>query len=328
MDARFQVIWEERLRPVLETLDEKRVRLLQRRTVLGCAGLVAGSLAGIVLHWLADKGSLWSAWLVCSLIGTGGGLYWGQLAIRDFRASIKRLVNSAIFEGFGLGYEPKFVHPVRFQVFHDLGLVPGNYTKKRFEDHFHGRHGGLEFDVYEAELTAHSGKHEVIRFRGILMRIDFPKPVEGVTVVTRDQGWLNGIEALVRDRGDRALKRVGLVDRQFEAAFQAYASDQVMARYVLTPDVMEGLLDIEAAFQGRKMRAAFRPGENSPGELLVALTANDAFEIGAMSQSLLNQDPYKRTIEEIGVVLDMVDRFVTLAGTQAQTERARQDAGE
>ncbi|HAQ35655.1 MAG TPA: hypothetical protein DCQ53_09905, partial [Alphaproteobacteria bacterium] len=60
-----------------------------------------------------------------------------------------------------------------------------------------------------------SGKNTtyVTVFQGVLIRIEFPRTVEGVTVLTRDAGWFNGLSAMSQARiNGQKLERVGLVD--------------------------------------------------------------------------------------------------------------------
>ncbi|MDL2255674.1 DUF3137 domain-containing protein [Parabacteroides sp. OttesenSCG-928-G06] len=78
----------------------------------------------------------------------------------------------------------------------------------------------------------------VTLFKGFLFIADFNKHFEGQTIVTRD--------TLIKLRGGR----VKLENPAFEKKFDVYATDQVEARYILTPSLMERLLNLDEDFDG------------------------------------------------------------------------------
>jgi hypothetical protein len=87
-------------------------------------------------------------------------------------------------------------------------------------------------------------------FHGLLFHAEFNRSLAGRTVVlpggqTPQSGVLN-----------RGLARVGLESPEFAALFSVHASDPVEARYVLTPNTMERLVDL-ARTAGRPLYAAF-----------------------------------------------------------------------
>ena len=87
-------------------------------------------------------------------------------------------------------------------------------------------------------------------FHGLLFHAEFNRSLAGRTVVlpggqTPQSGVLN-----------RGLAPVGLESPEFAALFSVYASDPVEARYVLTPNTMERLVDL-ARTVGRPLYAAF-----------------------------------------------------------------------
>ncbi|MEM6796310.1 MAG: DUF3137 domain-containing protein, partial [Acidobacteriota bacterium] len=58
--------------------------------------------------------------------------------------------------------------------------------------------------------------------------------------------------------GAAALKRVRLEDARFEKEFEVVSSDQVEARYLLTPALMERLMEAQSVLGPRtRLRAAF-----------------------------------------------------------------------
>ena len=158
----------------------------------------------------------------------------------------------------------------------------------------------MKFGFYEAKLEqrrrSKNRTYYVTVFQGLLFRIRFDIRLHGQTLIKHDKGLFNFTN------GRRNLERVKLVDPRFESQFEVYGSDQVEARYILTPDYMEQLLRLESAVAGKKLRAFF-----DKGELLVAVEGPDRFEVGSLFQPL--DDPKRLTdfLHELDAIFDLID---------------------
>ena len=122
----------------------------------------------------------------------------------------------------------------------------------------------------------------------------------GVTVILRDAGIFNAFLKPAKD-----LKRVGLVDRRFEKTFEVFSSDQVEARYLLSPVFMERLLHLEELLRGKKARAAF-----AAGEILIAVEGGNLFEAGSMFKPLADPARARRVHDEIASVHGVIDALI------------------
>jgi hypothetical protein len=125
--------------------------------------------------------------------------------------------------------------------------------------------------------------------------IDFDKSFLGKTVVLRDKGMFNR-----KAKGE--MKRVGLVDPIFEKIFEAYGTDQVEARYLLTPDFMQRLVDLEESVDGRKIRFGF-----VDKQLLIAVETSNRYEAGSMLKPLAAATRMQTILDEIGAIYDVID---------------------
>ncbi|MCC5994910.1 MAG: DUF3137 domain-containing protein [Oceanicaulis sp.] len=241
-------------------------------------------------------------------------LAWAGYPLQQLHKDVKLGLNTRMAEAFGLSYSPKPASPVRFDAFRSHGLIP-HADKRDFEDHFSGEAHGADFELYEAHLQQRRRNkrrtYYVTVFRGVLIRITFPRTVEGVTLVTRDKGLFNGLEAFSRRHfSGRNLQRIGLVDLRFNRLFEVYGTDQVMARYLLTPSFMERLLRLEEILKGKNVRCVFDEDlvpESGRGELLIAAETGNKFEPGSMFAPLDDRARIARLHAEFRLIEDMME---------------------
>ncbi|MEM6535825.1 MAG: DUF3137 domain-containing protein, partial [Pseudomonadota bacterium] len=189
-----------------------------------------------------------------------------------------------------------------FDVLKEAKLMPG-YDSRKFEDMITGARAGAEFSLVECKLTEQRGsgknRRTVTTFQGLLVHIAYPERFFGRTLIAR-QGWWKGWF------GDRDLQKVDLVAKEFEDEFTVYSTDQVEARALLTPDRIERLIALEHHFSGGKLRGIFE-GDH----LTLALEAKNQFEAGSIWKPLVDPRRYISALEEIGLVCDLIDGFLT-----------------
>ena len=312
VDAKFEQLWQERLKPWLDGLER------ERKQAVGAFWIWLFVAIAIVLAGLMVVGAMnddnFGVVLVFGVFAFFA-LMAGQSKLSKLRKRIKEELNTAIAEACDLTYSVRPYSPARFSTFRQYDLLPV-YNRKHFEDHFAGEINGCDFELYEAHLEqrrrSKNRTYYVTVFRGVLMRITFPRKVEGVTVITRDKGWLNSLEKLSRSFGSTKLERIGLVDPRFENAFEVYGNDQVLARYMLTPSFMERLLELEKALKGKRVRAMFDQ-DSGQGELLIAAETGNLFEVGSMFKPLANQGRIKSIVDELMLVTGLVEMLVESA---------------
>ncbi|TGY88396.1 DUF3137 domain-containing protein [Marinicauda algicola] len=301
------------LEPWLEEREARR-KAAVRRFVLGAVvALVAAVALGGGLALLAMPDAVVA---IAAIAGALLAMGWGSAPLRALHREIKHGLNTRLAAAFGLSYAPEPASPARFDSFREHGLVPA-CDRRSFEDHFAGHAHGARFELYEAHLKqkrrSKNRTYYVTVFRGVLIRIAFPRTIEGVTLVTRDKGIFNALEGWTKKTfSGRGLERVGLVDPDFERYFEVYATDQVMSRYLLTPSFMERLLKLEATLQGKKIRCVFDEAlgaGDGEGELLIAAETGDRFEPGSMFSPLADRarvDTLHAEIAEIDAIIATV----------------------
>ena len=254
-------------------------------------------------------------------IGLVAVIFAGIYAYAPLDAVAKKAkiaVLQAIASSLKVNYTLNGFQPPAFPHFGELNLLPG-YDRFSTEDLFDGTRSDCPFALYDAHLERRSRDSKgretwTTVFRGSLIRIGFPKPFLGTTIVKRDAGIFNMF------RENKELKRVGLGASSFEKIFEVYASDQVEARFLVHPVFMEKLLALETTFKGGKIRCGF-----DEGDLLIAIEGRDHFEIGGMFSSLVEKTRVTRMATDVTTVMGLID--TVLAGPpKAYADQVRADA--
>jgi hypothetical protein len=320
MSDRFDSLWIDELAPWLAQREaEYKVMVARGRKF----ALIAFGLSIVIVLLTTLIAALPLPLILGGLAASVGVtvLAWaaGSSGVSELSAQIKNEVLDRVADTFDLKYAAQPANPARFNRFQELGILPSD-SRRSFGDHFSGHSHGTDYEFYEAHLeqrhtrtvvTKNGTRTEVYYvtvFHGALIRINFPRKVEGITVVTRDAGWFNGLSSGQRIDG-RKLERIGLVDLEFEDVFEVYGDDQVLARYMLTPSFMERLLALETAMAGTGLTAAF-DANSGDGELLIATHTGNQFETAGTLNPIPDRETIERIINEIRLITQIVDMVV------------------
>ena len=257
---------------------------------------------GIAMFFLLGLGVIFN-WPRAALIGiVVFAAAWiasiGFSALSKVSASTKKTLVGGICKFLNLSFSVDVNIPPKIEMFRDVGLIPRHQGRSSFEDLISGEAYNAKFEFYEAhlerlELNKDRERYRTI-FRGQLLALEFDQKFLGRTVVLRDSGWFNS-----KKKGD--MKRVGLVDPVFEKIFEAYGTDQVEARYLLTPTFMQRLVDLEHSVDGHNIRFGF-----TGGYLLIAVETADRYEPGSMFSSLLETERTQKILDDIGAIYDVI----------------------
>ncbi len=291
---------------------EARRKAAVARLVKGSAGAVLSAI--VIGAVLGLTGAPVPVVIIASVAAAMGITGWAGYPLSQLHKDVKLGLNTRMAQAFGLTYSPKPPGPARFDAFQSHGLIPSS-DRREFEDHFSGEAHGADFELYEAQLQQRRRTKDrtyyVTVFHGVLIRITFPRTVEGMTLVTRDKGLFNGLEAFSRRHfSGRKLERIGLVDLRFDRLFEVYGTDQVMARYLLTPSFMERLLRLEEILAGKNVRCVFDEDlvpESGRGELLIAAETGNKFEPGSLFTPLDDRRRIAKLHEEFSLIEDIME---------------------
>lgn len=298
----FDQIFDERIRPALLAREDERVKVTKRAVQFRwLAGLVIA--AGIGLAIVTQM--LWIA-IVSGFIGIVV-FAAGEHGVNQLAKEAKSLIVVPIAEQFGLNFT---ADPGPVQSIHrhkEVGVVPG-WDRAKYEDFITGIRREVNFELFEAHLeekrttTDSKGRTRttwVTVFKGQCLRLDFHKTFYGRTLVTRDMGFFNRFGG-----GGRGMQRAGLEDPVFEKIFEVYTTDQVESRYLLTPDVMQKLVDLEQVFKGGQLKACF-----DGGEVLITVQGGNLFEPGSMFKPLDSADRVRELLMDFNAIFNIIDEI-------------------
>jgi hypothetical protein len=301
--ADFSDIYERDLLPALTEKERERQDAWGRAKKFGLFGAL-GAIAVGAGGFLAFKSLL--ALIPAGILG-GGVWAWGYSAVQNVAKQAKQTMIVPIANRFGLTYseEPGMQAEENLTKGKALGVVPG-WDRKSLSDELIGERNGIPFEFFEAHLedqrttTDSEGRSKttwVTVFRGQCWVINAPKRFHGTTKIARDSGIFNALGAI----GDK-FSRVKLEDPEFEKYFEVYGTDQVEARFMLTPDVMQAYLDLEDAFKGSKLRATYHEDR-----IFVATEGGNLFEPGSMRKPLNDPERVGDLLEDFAAIFHLID---------------------
>ena len=284
---------------------------IERQVRIGAGSLVViGVVLGVAIFagftfLMPEDGMMFGGF-----IGVGAALAmgaWGSMALDKLGKETKLMLVEPVAQEFNIAYQVAPGRPEDVMQFRSLDLVPG-WDREKFEDRLTGARNDTPFEFFEAHLeekrTTTDGKGRtrttwVTVFKGQCLVANFHKQFNGVTKVYRDAGALNFFKKLGQmGKG----QRVKLEDPVFEKAFEVYSTDQIEARFILTPDFMERLIGLERTFKGRQVRCAF-----SGGCMFLACEGKNLLEPGSMHRKMDDLGRVREILQDFAAIFLLID---------------------
>lgn len=232
-------------------------------------------------------------------------LVFGQ-AHRQLAKSYKGIVVGRIVAALGQGLAYKPESSFTKQDFLEMDLFNKRCEQWKSEDEIEGRKNQVSYSLHEAKATRTegSGKHRrtVTIFKGLIVRLDFNKNFAGRTIVIpQSEGeMLGGLFGESESRGRKEIVRLENAD--FENTFTVYATSDQEARYLLTPKLMELVLEAQTLL-GADVRLSFH--DNS---VFVTIPQNvDRFEVGIFGAKITPETAVGELVEVVGLAERLVD---------------------
>ena len=292
----FDAYYDKHIYPYL--LAREQYRKLQVAKGKKYGFLTTATISAIAIFIWFKTGKFIAPMIMIPVSGLAG---WGvsYAMLTKLKGETKQFLMDKICSFLGWEFLAKDFDTPELELYKTNKLLP-SWDRVKFEDRMSGTVKGADFTFCEAHLEKESRDNNGKRswstvFRGILLEVDFHRKFLGRTVVLRDAGFFNF-------KKKAGMKKVGLVDPKFEKIFEAYSTDQVESRYLLTPVFMQKLVDLEASVSGKKIRFGFLNDK-----LHIAVEAPNQFEAGSMYKPLTDTKRTEKIMGEISAVLDVIN---------------------
>lgn len=305
----FKTFYQDNLEAKLIQVDTIRKDKLKRAfwTFIYILGLILFVVVGLSQSWLTQV-FRW-IWIISSM-----GIFF-YLMYRLHSGKNKLNFKSA--------FKQKAILPIVKFISHNLQYFPEKHIPRRLYDESRLFLKGLDSykgdDLIQGKIdktflqfselhtryksTDSKGRthwHDV--FKGLFFVADFNKNFDGSTVLLPNHLG-GGFSFFKKIFGlNRKEKLVELADPQFTDNFTCYSTDDIKARYILTPSLMERLNDFHKKYPKNRVSLSF-----VDGQVFVAIAySKDLFE-PSLFRSVVNYDRVKSYFDDIRLVVEIVE---------------------
>jgi len=313
----FKKLYFSKLRPILEILESDRKDIVKAK-ILGTLFIICGILVFTLLGYLDMIKSLEAGFFIIFCFGLPAGYFYfkGSREEMSYKSEYKSKIISAMVKNIGedLVYtQYAFVSREKFLASNIFRYWVDRYNG---DDYIFGTVGKTKIEFseihaeYKIEKDDGNGRkrdewHDI--FKGLFFVADFNKEFSACTVVLPDyaQKRFGRFGQTLQELGNQMAgsELVKLENKDFENYFAVYSYNQIEARYVLTPLVMEKLVKLREKLN-REIYLSFN---NSTMYLCVSFQ-EELYE-PSIWNTLLDLAPVERYYEIIKVMVELVDEL-------------------
>jgi hypothetical protein len=225
---------------------------------------------------------------------------WCYLPVWRYKGSVKKTIFPPIFKFFGENFDYSPEALMGIEPLESSEILPA-YNRSILTDSVRGSHQNVILDIVWAHLKQKRGKSISTVFKGLFVCLSMNKWFSGKTIVKRDRGLLMNW-AIKKPEG---LEKVNLEDPRFEKDFEVYASNQIEARYLLTPSFMERLQGLSDLFGKTDIQASFY---NQNLLLMIPLTKR-YFDTGSIFQPATFTEEIQSILEEMNLIFKIIEEL-------------------
>ncbi len=280
----------------IKNLENKRLAILShlKMVLLFLSGLAI--LAFVYLYFSSDD--FLTSLFIPSFCAVFIYQTYRNFAVKNFNYEFKNKLLREIITKISpnLDYFPnKFIDKKEFyypNIYKIADFYGGNDL---IEGKFKGVNIKLSDLFLQEEIITYDEKgNEKVRyetiFKGIFFIADFNKTFTSKTYV------LSNKIAFLKRFGNRAY----MDDVEFEKSFKTFTNDQINARYILTPNFMERVLNLQKIFNCEINISFIKT------KIYIAINKGfDSFEAD-INKPIVKQDPAKVILDDLNALLDIV----------------------
>lgn len=235
-------IFEDKIKPKLDAIEMQREafhnEFKKRSRKLHFVLIPIAIVISLLIVAAGGDGSYFSIILITFLAGS----CWAYKPALDYIHLYKQRVLPLIVTMYG-----DFTYSLKSRVTKEelkAWAIAPNFDYLKTEDYISGTIDNMGFEFSELLLERGGRNGRSTMFQGCIVTLTMPFDFNSHTMVKQDLGkvanWLS--------KAPKTTKKVALENVVFENVFEVFSTDQVLARYILTPVMMEQLLSLYNMF--------------------------------------------------------------------------------
>jgi len=227
---------------------------------------------------------------------------WCYLPIWRYKGSIKKTIFPHIFSFLGDDFRYVPDPLIEIERLNPSGILP-KYNEAILKDSIQGSHHNIILNIVWAYLKREHALFDYKNFtifNGLFILLSMNKRFLGKTIVKRDRGLMNWA-----DKPSEELEKVNLEDPRFEKDFEVYASNQIEARYLLTPSFMERLRGLSDLFGKTDIQASFY----NQNLLLMIPLKKRYFSTGSIFHPATFTEEIQSILEEMNLIFKIIEEL-------------------
>jgi len=296
----------EKLRPRLTEIETWRINQRAKGSKGTWIGTGIAALGGIFFLFFPPAG------IVILIGGIITIIIVRATGYSKFKKRFKNEIFPIVIEEVQPGVNYNSDSHISKSTFHASRIFLQDVDRFNGEDYFSGTVGEthIEFSEIHAEdkqvrvdSKGRTRTEYVTVFKGLFFVTEFHKHFNGETYVLPDvtESWLGKFGRKLQKWNWSRPDLVELENVDFEKLFSVYGTDQIESRYLLTPKMMELIMELRSKF-GCTTYMSFLNDK-----FYIALSSNhDFFEL-KFSESLMNSKGLERLIFELQTCFDIVE---------------------
>ena len=304
--------FRESMLPDLRGLEAKR------KSIANGIWISAASLAALVAFAFLSGAARLGGYGVFIIIAGAIWLIWSGFSLygrySEFKSEFKQEIIFRLirFIDPGLSYSKDSYLP--YPLFLESNIFLTQVDRYGGDDYVTGKIGEtkLEFSEVHAEhkteTTDSKGNRQTqwtTIFKGLFIVADFNKNFTGRTVVLPDiaEGMLGFLGSMIQKLNFARGQLIKLEDPEFEKLFAVYGDDQVTARYLLTPGLMQRMTEYKLR-TGRNVHFSF-----ADSKLFIAVSYTKNLFEPRLFGSLVDFNLIKEYYSDLELAAGVVEEF-------------------
>lgn len=308
--AEFDEFYEQNLLPHLKELEVERIKCARKAYLylipysIFCLLLTVTLVKNIGFALFDAPGEICGSYIAL-IFGIGYAIYYA--IIKSYVSDFKEYIITGIvgFVDDTLKYQKD--GKIKRKEFRKCKIFKMGVDTYSGDDRVVGKIGStkIRFSEIHAEYTTNDTSHTI--FKGLFFVADFNKDFQGRTFLLPDRaeaalGWIGTkLQSLNKAHGDL----VKLEDPVFERLFAVYGSDQIEARYILTPSLMERVVNFKRKSLGAGARELHMSFVDS--NVYIALSYSRNLFEPSVFKTILDPQDIRQYFDDLIFVLGIVE---------------------